>query len=72
MTQSFAVNWIAGKWVAGLGESFHSLNPFSSEVIWQGQAATADQVEHAVQSAREALLSWRHTSLEERQAIVEK
>ncbi|MGF1691543.1 succinylglutamate-semialdehyde dehydrogenase [Photobacterium kagoshimensis] len=72
MAQSFAVNWIAGKWVAGLGESFQSLNPFNSEMIWQGQAATADQVELAVKSAREALLSWRHTSLDARQAIVEK
>ncbi|MDX1302578.1 succinylglutamate-semialdehyde dehydrogenase [Photobacterium sp.] len=64
--------WIAGKWVAGLGEPMQSLNPFSGEVIWQGQAATPEQVEQAVTCAREALVSWRKTGLADRQAIVEK
>lgn len=64
--------WIAGNWQAGNGESMQSLNPFSGEVIWQGQGATAEQVEQAVASARQALLSWRKTALSERQAIVER
>ncbi|MGF1713427.1 succinylglutamate-semialdehyde dehydrogenase [Photobacterium chitinilyticum] len=64
--------WIAGNWQAGNGEAMQSLNPFSGEVIWQGEGATAEQVELAVASARQALLSWRKTALSERQAIVER
>ncbi|OAN17073.1 N-succinylglutamate 5-semialdehyde dehydrogenase [Photobacterium jeanii] len=72
MTDSRAVHWIAGHWVTGQGEPLTSLNPFDNEVIWQGDAATAEQVEQAVSSARDALLQWHHTSLAERQAVVEK
>ncbi|MEJ2764555.1 succinylglutamate-semialdehyde dehydrogenase [Photobacterium sp. MCCC 1A19761] len=64
--------WIAGKWLAGEGDAMQSLNPFSGEVIWQGQSATAEQVEQAVAAAREALVSWRKTDLSERRAIVER
>ncbi len=64
--------WIAGNWLAGKGEAMNSLNPFSSEEIWQGDAATAEQVEQAVSAAREALSTWRKTDLSERQAVVEK
>ncbi|OLQ78809.1 succinylglutamate-semialdehyde dehydrogenase [Photobacterium proteolyticum] len=64
--------WIAGNWQEGNGEAMQSLNPFSGEVIWQGKGATAEQVELAVASARQALLSWRKTAFSERQAIVER
>ncbi|KKD00024.1 succinylglutamate-semialdehyde dehydrogenase [Photobacterium halotolerans] len=64
--------WIAGNWQAGQGEAMQSLNPFSGEVIWEGKSATTEQVEQAVASARQALMTWRHTRLEERQAIVER
>ncbi|MCW8329655.1 succinylglutamate-semialdehyde dehydrogenase [Photobacterium sp. SDRW27] len=64
--------WIAGTWQAGNGEEMQSLNPFSGEVIWQGQGATPEQVEQAVVSARQALASWRKTAFSERQAIVER
>ncbi|MCG7584653.1 succinylglutamate-semialdehyde dehydrogenase [Photobacterium sp. OFAV2-7] len=64
--------WIAGNWQEGNGEAMQSLNPFSGEVIWQGKGATAEQVELAVASARQALLSWRKTAFNERQAIVER
>ena len=64
--------WIAGQWVDGLGDEMASLNPFTDEVIWQGRSATSEQVSQAVKAARAALLQWRHTSLVERQAILEK
>ncbi|KJF81354.1 succinylglutamate-semialdehyde dehydrogenase [Photobacterium angustum] len=64
--------WIAGQWVDGLGDEMASLNPFTDEVIWQGRSATSEQVSQAVKAARAALLQWRHTSLVERQAIVEQ
>ncbi|MFD2176990.1 succinylglutamate-semialdehyde dehydrogenase [Veronia pacifica] len=65
-------HWIANQSVAGEGETFHSLNPFNSETVWTGEAASAQQVEQAVSSAREAFKSWRNTRFEERQALVER
>ncbi|PSW19220.1 succinylglutamate-semialdehyde dehydrogenase [Photobacterium sanctipauli] len=64
--------WIAGQWLPGEGEAMQSLNPFNGDVIWQGNAATAGQVQQAVASARHALGLWRNTDLAERQAIVER
>ncbi|MGF1750807.1 succinylglutamate-semialdehyde dehydrogenase [Vibrio cionasavignyae] len=62
--------WIAGQWIAGLGEQFHSLSPYNNEVIWQGQSATPEQVESAVDAARLAFVSWKKRSFEEREAVV--
>ncbi|KXF82795.1 succinylglutamate-semialdehyde dehydrogenase [Enterovibrio coralii] len=56
----------------GKGDAFESLNPFNSEVIWQGKAATPEQVESAVLAAREAFLNWKHSTFEERKALVER
>ena len=64
--------WIAGRWLAGEGDAMVSLNPFTEQPVWQSQAATPAQVEAAVASARHALLEWRHTSLSDRQAWVER
>ncbi|MDV5171997.1 succinylglutamate-semialdehyde dehydrogenase [Photobacterium rosenbergii] len=64
--------WIAGRWQAGEGQAMQSLNPYTSEVVWQGRSATAEQVEQAVAAARAALVNWRNTPFAERQAIVER
>ena len=53
--------WIAGRWQVGEGQAMKSLNPYTSEVVWQGLSATAEQVELAVSAARAALVSWRNT-----------
>lgn len=64
--------FIAGVWQAGQGEAFESLNPVSQAVIWQGQGATAEQVEAAVQAARQAFPAWGRLPLEERIAVLER
>ena len=64
--------FIAGVWQAGQGEAFESLNPVSQAVIWRGQGATADQVEAAVQAARQAFPAWGRRPLEERIAVLER
>lgn len=64
--------WIAGQWLVGQGEPMQSLDPFTGTVVWHGQAATAEQVDQAVLSARQALFSWRQSLFCERQAIVER
>lgn len=62
--------WIAGNWVAGQGDTFQSLSPYNNQTIWEGQSATAQQVESAVSAARQAFVEWKKRPFEEREAIV--
>ncbi|MGR5306340.1 succinylglutamate-semialdehyde dehydrogenase [Vibrio mediterranei] len=62
--------WIAGNWVAGQGDTFQSLSPYNNQTIWEGQSATAQQVESAVSAARQAFIEWKKHPFEEREAIV--
>ncbi|MDF2185068.1 succinylglutamate-semialdehyde dehydrogenase [Grimontia hollisae] len=64
--------WIDNKTVTGEGEAFDSLNPFNSETIWSGKAATPAQVDTAVSAARKAFVKWKNTPFSERQALVER
>lgn len=63
-------HWIAGEWVAGQGEPMNSQSPYNGEVIWEALSATPAQVDSAVKAARQAFLSWKKLSFEEREAIV--
>ncbi|WMC11239.1 succinylglutamate-semialdehyde dehydrogenase [Oceanimonas pelagia] len=65
-----AVQYINGQWLAGAGEMFESLDPAKNEVIWQGAAADATQVDAAVAAARAASADWAFRPLEERLAVV--
>ena len=64
-------HFIAGQWQAGQGEALQSLDPVSQAVVWQGQGATAAQVEQAVASARQAFPNWARQSLDMRIAVLE-
>lgn len=64
--------FINGQWLAGQGNTFQSLNPADSSVIWQGNAATADQVDAAVMAARTAFESWAELSIDDRIAQVRR
>ncbi|MEE2527171.1 succinylglutamate-semialdehyde dehydrogenase [Hyphobacterium sp. HN65] len=63
---------IGGKWVAGSGEAFRSLDPSNGDTVWSGQAAGPDDVSRAFQAARSAFSSWARRPLAERIAIVER
>ncbi len=47
-------NLIGGNWVEGSGAAFQSLDPATGEVLWQGAASTAEDVEAALAAARAA------------------
>ena len=66
------IQLINGQWLTGLGHHISSVNPARNDVIWQGQAATAKQVDIAIKSARTAFESWSMLAFENRIAIVEK
>ncbi|RMQ65030.1 N-succinylglutamate 5-semialdehyde dehydrogenase [Pseudomonas syringae pv. tomato] len=63
--------YIAGAWQAGQGELFHSLNPVTQHVLWSGQGATAEQVDHAVHAARQAFPAWALLPLDQRIAVLD-
>lgn len=69
---SHANLWIDGKWVQGQGKSWNTCNPVSQQVVWQGNEATAQQVEQACEAARQAFPQWATTSLTDRIAIIER
>lgn len=71
MDKYIGKQWINGEWVAGEGETFQSMTPYDELVLWQGGAASSQQVEAALKSARQAFIQWKKTTLEERQAIVD-
>ncbi|MBG0838911.1 succinylglutamate-semialdehyde dehydrogenase [Ectopseudomonas toyotomiensis] len=65
-------HYIAGQWQSGQGESLQSLDPVSQAVLWQGQGATAAQVDAAVAAARGAFSLWAAHSLDGRIAVLER
>ena len=46
--------FIDGEWAAGTGPAFASRNPGTGATVWEGHSASADDVDHAVRSARRA------------------
>ena len=64
--------FINGQWLAGQGDLFKSLNPAEGSVVWQGNAATAEQVDAAVMAARNAFESWADLSIDDRIAQVRR
>ncbi|WP_250492204.1 succinylglutamate-semialdehyde dehydrogenase [Caballeronia sp. GAWG1-1] len=64
--------YIGGEWVEGKGAAFASRNPATDSVVWQGNSASADDVERAVSSARRAFASWSAVSFDERVAIARR
>lgn len=64
--------FIDGQWLAGAGENMVSVDPAKNQEIWHGQAATAEQVDAAMQAARKAFPAWSRMSFADRLAIVQK
>lgn len=63
--------YIAGAWQNGQGEAFESLNPVTQQVLWSGCGANAEQVDAAVNAARQAFPAWAKRSFEQRLSVLE-
>ena len=61
--------FIDGEWVAGGGEEITVTNPDTGDAVGSVSAATPDQIDLAVASARRAFESWRRTPVLERVEI---
>lgn len=62
--------FIGGAWREGAGERFNSFDPATGDKVWEGRAATADDVAEAMAAARLAFPAWMRRPVEERVAIV--
>jgi succinylglutamic semialdehyde dehydrogenase len=58
--------FIHGRWSRGSGEELVSTDPATGEIVWQGHAAVAADVDRAVEAARDAFEAWARLSLEQR------
>ncbi|HLV77989.1 MAG TPA: succinylglutamate-semialdehyde dehydrogenase [Marinobacter sp.] len=63
--------FIGGLWMQGHGGPFESLQPVSGDTVWDGNAASIEDIDAALREARAAFLGWRSKSLAERQSVVE-
>lgn len=64
-------HYIQGQWHAGKGHDVTSINPANAQTIWAGKTATAEQVNTAVNAAREAQFAWFMLGFDARLKIVE-
>jgi succinylglutamic semialdehyde dehydrogenase len=64
--------FIDGQWCAASGPAFASRNPGTGVTVWSGQAATAEDVDRAVNAARRAFGAWSLTPFETRCEIARR
>jgi succinylglutamic semialdehyde dehydrogenase len=64
--------YINGAWKTGGGAAFASRNPATSELLWQGHAATPQDIDTAMQAAQRAASDWALASLEYRLEILKR
>lgn len=64
--------FIGGRWKAGSGSAFTSLNPANGEVVWSGTEATIAEVDEAVAAARRAFGGWSRLTVDERGRYIER
>jgi 1-pyrroline dehydrogenase len=73
VTVSHHKNLVGGEWVeSSSGETMEVLNPATGETIAEVPAATAEDVDRAVQAAKKALPEWLETTPGERSELLLK
>ena len=64
--------FIGGKWNTGSGEPMSSHNPASGDLLWEGNAATPDEVGSAITAAAAAFGSWSQAGVDRRIEFLER
>ncbi len=59
-------NYIRGTWRSGQGSEFVSENPANGDLIWQGHHSSQEDIDDAIQSAKNASKKWGSNSVGER------
>jgi succinylglutamic semialdehyde dehydrogenase len=63
-------HFINGHWNKGTGPEFASADPSNGELVWQGHAATAHDIDRSIRTAREAFPAWAERPITERADIL--
>ncbi|WP_374618415.1 succinylglutamate-semialdehyde dehydrogenase [Pandoraea sp.] len=64
--------YVEGVWSTASGAEFHSLDPMSGDVVWQGHAADSADVDAAVKAARRGQRGWARYSADERLGVLQR
>ncbi|RCS53955.1 aldehyde dehydrogenase family protein [Bremerella cremea] len=64
--------YINGQWREATGEPFASTNPATEQTVWQGNAASSDDVKTAFQSAAAAQPAWQAKPEQDRAALLRR
>lgn len=67
-----AKSYINGQWVEGEGEVIERYSPINGELLGQIRACSSEQVDVAIQSAKEAQKSWAEVPLMERVELLKR
>lgn len=70
--QTDTTHFIDGQWIAGTGEQMNSVDPAKNLTVWQGNSASAEQVDQAIVAARNAFITWSLLTFEDRLTIVKR
>lgn len=54
------------QWKPGSGEPFESRNPANQEMVWRGRSCLINEINEAVQNAKEASQDWSNLTADER------
>lgn len=65
-------HFIAGTWHEGQGHAVQSVDPAKKAVIWQAQSASTEQVNAAVNAARDAFVAWSDLPFDQRLGFVKR
>jgi len=65
-------SFIQNKWVEGSGKPFVSKNPATNEIIWQGVSLSREQINTAIQAAKNAFSTWGKLSMEARAIFLQR
>lgn len=65
-------HFIDGQWIEGNGPSFSSVNPATSQKVWEGHEASASEVQASINAAKTAFKNWSKFSTSERIHFLEK
>jgi len=64
--------FIDGRWTAGSGDAFASIDPATGGTVWEGAGASSRETEAAIAAARAAFAGWSVTPLDDRIAAVRR
>ncbi|WP_026376895.1 succinylglutamate-semialdehyde dehydrogenase [Aestuariibacter salexigens] len=70
--QHQTIHFINGTWQTGQGHAVESVDPAKKAVIWHGHSATSEQVNEAVNAARQAFPAWAALTVEQRLEIIKR